>query len=238
MALHDRKSLMKLCDISTQYISVNVKRGKLIPIDVKGREYFSDQETVNAQFIAKRRKKLQEKGKIEQISTNLEQKPTEVVQKSTKMDQENVQYKLDLDENDAPVIPEKKPEPNGQLNFFENTLDRQKKELEVEKLKETVQLEKLKKEKQMGLVIPTDMVITLFVNTFKVLTNKFYVAAEDIASNTVAQFGGGREEMILVRQRIMEAINKANQEGTDQSLSMIDKIVLEYSEKRMKGQRV
>lgn len=235
MALHTRESLMKLTGVTRSYIKTYINRKKLVPKTVDGVEYFDDLDKVNADFIRKR-----VNGKS--IPSNSKPKPKQREQSKPEVkvvefeDDDEIVLVPDPEFDDQPYMDQGHPEVQMEMRIM-NKLDVKKKNLEVKKLEEETEIKRLQKEKQMGLVIPTDVVIQLFSTTFKAMTNKFYVAADDILNIAVARLGGSREDTIQMRGDLMEAINTAVKEGQAESLSKIDSIVKEYSDKRGKGER-
>ena len=136
MALHDRKSLQKLCDISTQYISVYLKREQLVSVRIKDKEYFNDQESLNAEFIRNRIKNEPENYQnVPEIIKNVPEINQNVTKsngngRNSSKNIKNNSIKSDIfNKNDNPVIHDNPENSNGQLDIFSDTIDKTKKEL-------------------------------------------------------------------------------------------------------------
>ena len=223
MAKHTRKEFQELTGVSSQTISVYVKRGKLTPIWIGEKMYLDDKDSKNLEFINKR---IDEYGKTKKQNKvkfpAIRELPKEPIKK----------YNSPIFANGIKV-PEKS---QMKLPFDQMTVENQKKHLEVKKLKEEIEIKRIQKEKQQGLVIPTDVVINLFSNTFKSFINEFYAAAEDLGNITVYGLGGKREDVVKFRSSLIKSINKASEKSTKNALKSIDGIVNEYSEKRGRGE--
>lgn len=226
MAKYTRKEIQELTDATSQTISVYVKRESLTPIWIGEKMYFDDKDPKNAKFIRNRLNKKKKEVVVSKNNENILPEIKELPKKETK------KYKAAVFENGIQVPTEKQKK----IPFEQMDVLQQKEVLQVEKLQEEIAIKKIQKEKQQGLVIPTDIVINLFSTTFKSFINEFYAAAEDLGNTTVYSLGGKREDVVKFRARLIESINKSSEKGTNAALKNIDGIVEEYSEKRGKGE--
>jgi len=231
MAKHTRKEFQELTGVSSQTISVYISRKKLTPIWIGKKIYLDDKDPKNVAFINSRIDEYGKSRKQAQIIKD-EAKANTVFPEIKELSQKPKRYKSPVFENGLSV-----PEVGQQkLAFDEMTIENQKKHLEVEKLKEEIEIKRIQKEKQQGLVIPTDVVINLFSTTFKSFINEFYAASEDLGNITVYGLGGKREDVVKFRDTLIKTINKASDKSTKAAMKSIDGIIDVYSEKRSRGE--
>lgn len=119
---------------------------------------------------------------------------------------------------------------------LESLTEREQK-AKVEKLEHQVQIERMKKEKMAGETIPTEIVRQLFSQHFKSVALKFHEEAAKLASITVKNLGGDREDIADFESRLEFSINEAIEESKELTMSSLSFVVSEYQEKRGKGER-
>lgn len=116
-------------------------------------------------------------------------------------------------------------------------MDREKKQIDLQKAKEDLQITILKKQKLMGEVIPVDMVIGVFTRHFKNVTDLYYNSADTLLTEISHRFGLSREETGVFRKRLVDLINEVTKESMEISKKEIDSIVDDFSQTRMVGKR-
>lgn len=233
MPIYTRKEFIKLYEISSQYLSVNTKRGFII---VQGK-FIDSENPYNKIWIEKQLEKLEDKKAIQNEEIEIAKpitKPIKKIKEVVIRDIEIPKLKKQFKDIEIPEITEVKINVE---NASRTDLDLIKKKLDIKKLNEEYELAKIKKEKQMGLVIPTDLVLGTFSRHFKGITDSFYQAADNICIEIVSSLGGDRKDLAKIRSRLVVIINEAVSESKLNSKKEIKSIVSEYAETRGKGER-
>ena len=116
-------------------------------------------------------------------------------------------------------------------------LDLQLKQLNIERQIEEIALSKIKKEKQMGIVIPTDLVKMLFSQHSKSISSSFKSATENLIIRLTTKYRLTREDAADIRHELIGDINTAVDASITETKKAIKVIVSEYSEIRGIGER-
>ena len=116
-------------------------------------------------------------------------------------------------------------------------LDKKKKELESQKLQQEVLKLEMDLAKKAGQVIPTELVKSLFAQTFKGFTVAFKHAVDNILIEISKRKKFSNEEMAEYRGRLVQKINEAVDKGVVDSQKNITNVVNEYTERRKQGER-
>lgn len=227
MALHLKSQFAVLCGLTYAEVSMNTKRGKII---LSG-DYIDDKIKQNAEFIEKWQVKRGLKvPKAAQILV-----PDEVV--------------LEVEPIKAPPIPNvQKPLaplprkiPNVQepeFHFSGNQLDKQIKEVDLERKMEELEIAKLKRQKMAGESMPTDLV----KNTISVYSRSVSRSFNNAADNLLVEFTVlaelTREQVSEMRTKLNTIVNTAVKNACDNAMDMVDNIVDEYKEVRGRGEKI
>jgi hypothetical protein len=128
-----------------------------------------------------------------------------------------------------------------QMQFAKETqkynVEIQKRELELKKTEQEVELNRLKIAKLSGEVIPTDLVKVVFGQHFKSVTTAFHQGADNFISTIAKRAGMDRKDMAVMRNELIEVVNKAVKDAINDSKDSIDHIVGEYQQKRGVGEK-
>ena len=111
-------------------------------------------------------------------------------------------------------------------------LDAEKKQKEIERLDQEMRLSRLQEEKLLGKLIPTDMVNNLFAQHFKSVTLTFKQAADLIAIEFGKKAKIARNDQAELRGQMVTIINRAIEDGINESKRTLAHIVHEYSQTR------
>jgi len=212
MPLYTRKQFCEAFGVSAQYISVNLKRGKLV---ARGK-YLDSDDAENKEWIEVRREQLEDQ------APSKETKPApDVPDKPTRKKKAKIEPP-DLDEDEKSVEDMKRTE-----------LDLHLKKIAVKKAQEDLELARIKKEKQLGLVIPTELVFGVFARHFKSVTDAFYQAADNILVELIPD----RSDLSTARSRLVDIVNDAVEKSKEVSKKEIQALVDEYSESKGRGEK-
>jgi hypothetical protein len=116
-------------------------------------------------------------------------------------------------------------------------LDKKRSELTNEQMQLKIDMERVKLEKQMGQVIPTELVKSVIAQHSKSITVAFQIAGNDLIANMAKRKGFSGEEVAELRAVLTNAINKAVADSVNESKKTLKNIVAEYSAKRGVGER-
>jgi len=216
MPIYSRKEFGKQCGVTAAYISVNIKRKKIV-LDKAGNVDTGNE--VN-QFFMETRVAVNE-GTAPKLKPG-NKKKTKAKPKSSK---------------ESPVIEMHEEDNIQSAGTNKYNLDVIAKELEIEKKTEEIELLKIRKEKAKGEVIPTDLVLSVFAQHFKSITNAFYQAADNLAVEMAKEAGKGREMVIKIRGKLVKEVNSAVETSQKESKKELKHIVSEYSMTRGVGEK-
>ena len=214
MAFHTKKQFCVLCGIKTRELSTYVKREKVI---IGANDLIDDTVPENKIFLEK---------KIENKNPDSKNEPAQPVVNNSELaplppiDISNLPFDFD---------PEK-PYTGKELEAILKALD-------IQKRKEEVDILRIKKEKQMGVVIPTALVKDIFAQQFKSVTAAFHNGADNYLMELSKLKGLNREEMAVMRGKLVEIINKSVDDAVNESKKLIKIIVAEHSDKRDVGEK-
>ena len=211
MALHERTEFAKLCGVDKSYITVYIGRKKLT---LTGK-LIDDSLPDNAFFL---QKQLDKNGG--KTTKDLPTKPPKQLSKEVAAEAQEEKEKGVSKESSA---------------MYGLTID--KKQLEVKKLESDIETARMKREKMAGVLIPTDLVMTIFASHFKSVTISFHQAADNFLSNIAKQNDLDREQVAKIRGELSEVINDAVKDAISASKKDIKKIVAEYSQSKGKGEK-
>lgn len=212
MAFHTKKQFCVLCVIESRELSVYKKRGKVVLVN----DLIDDTNPINQEFIFKRQEQFAKK---DLVASNVpELKVVTLPSPQTKIKKQVSVLHLET-----------------QLSWKE--LDSAKKALDIEKITEEIEILKVKKDKLHGAVIPTEIVKMIFAQQFKTVTAAFHNGADNYLVELAKLKDLDREEMAIIRGKLIEIINKAINDSVDESKKMIKNIVSEYSERKDVGEK-
>ena len=220
MPIYSLKEFKQRFNVSTQYISVNKKRGKLI---VQGK-FINSEVPENKAWLEEWHYKNSDQQQPEQ--------PPEQIPKSSRNKKE---IELPEIKRKAPKeidIPEASNGPVGVGQMSRHELDTELKKMALKKAQEDYELAVIKKEKLLGLVIPTELVFGVFSRHFKSVTDSYYQALD----NALVELIPGRKDLSEARARLVDIINGAVDDAKQNSKKEIDALLSEYSESRGKGE--
>jgi hypothetical protein len=220
MAYHIKARFADLCGIEKNKLAVYIKRGKVI---CSG-DLIDDSLAINQEFIEKW-----------QVKTGLREQEITV-----KEPIEQLQIKPKAPNVQPPIYPKQKI-PNVQepeFHFSGNQLDKQIKEVDLERKMEELEIAKLKRQKMAGESMPTDLV----KNTISVYSRSVSRAFNNAADNLLVEFTVAaelsREQVSEMRRKLNLIVNDAVKNACDNAMDMVDNIVDEYKEVRGRGEKI
>lgn len=208
MALFSKKDFSLLCGLKTKDLAVYIKRGKVI---LSG-DYIDDSLDANRSFVLKRKSS----GKNQEVKPEEPNISTPNYSSLTK-----VKSKISTEDGKGLYA-----------------LEKEKKALDIEKTTEEIALLQIKKEKQQGIVIPTDLVKIVFTQHSKSIVSSFHSAADTFLMQIAKKKGINRNEMAEFREELTNIINVAVEDSIKESKKQIKNIISEYSEKKGVGEKL
>jgi len=221
MPLYQKKEYQELCQVSRPYLAQYIKRGKVI---LREDNLIDTSNPINQEFMDNR----VNKPKAPPVK---ETKP-----KKVKPQKKAVAPAPPERETREPVSKFAKSEDEAQGAVDKYNLDRQLKELEIEKKLQEIEKTKIQVQKLKGDVIPTDLVNMVFAQHFTSVTNAFYNAADNYIAIITARLNGKKDDIAFIRGELIKTINQAVKDGIVESKQSMGNIAREYSDKRGKGE--
>lgn len=105
------------------------------------------------------------------------------------------------------------------------------------KLEHQAEIERMKRDKMAGETIPTEIVKRLFAQHFKSVALTFNREAQKVASVTIKNLGGDREDIAEFENQLEWHINEAIREAKEISVVALEGEIEAYVQKRGKGER-
>jgi len=211
MPIYTRKEFIEICGCSQATLSMNIKRNKVVLEDDKR---IDSSLPMNNDFMRKQIDKLKDS-----VITKEQPNPKEKIQKK------------------GP--PSKLPEPVGRSaeETSKYNLERQARELDIEKKEQEVKLNELKIAKLQGDVIPTDLVSVVFAQHFKSVTTAFHQGTDNFLVVIGKEVGLSRDDIAKYRGELIKIVNQAVKDGVKESKESVKNIVEEYSQRRGVGEK-
>lgn len=222
MALYSKQEFASRCGVATNYLSVQIKRGKVV---LSG-ELVDDSNEINAAFLQKRTAKA----KI------LTSKP----QVEVKIPSNDLIYFEDSHQK-TPKVPKKESKlpmevDSSRENLSYASLDREKKLADLLKVEADTTHRKLQIEKLQGASIPTELVKAIISTLSKSLISSFKDGADNFLIEISKRKNLNGEELASLRGALVLIINNASSKAIDESKKRLKNIVNEYSDKREVGE--
>lgn len=209
MALNKKIEFGRKCGVSTAYVAVSIKRGKIV---VTKDGMVDDTNTTNIQFMkhcALRPKKTE----MEPVELSESPEKTENPQKARISEKKSEAGTKEKDKYDERY-----------------DLENEKKRMEIEKLQREARLAEVQHLKLMGKMLPTDPVRTLYIQAIKAYTVAFKQAAEKIVMEFAAMNKMNRNDLAQMKGELISAINHAAEEGHAETKKSVNAIIREYSQ--------
>jgi predicted transcriptional regulator len=210
MSKHSRADLCTLLGITQAYISVNIKRGKLILND-DGE--IDDSKRENADFIKKRLGTVTNSETNEEVKEQINIPAANIQRPDSRSANNNTQYSSKYD------------------------LETTKKSLEIEKLKVDTRIQELKEEKIRAEVIPIVIVKNIFIQHSQNTITEFKNAVDNVLTVIAKQKSLNGNEVAEIRGQLVQIINIAVDKAVNTSKKNINNIVKEFSNKKDVGER-
>lgn len=208
MALLSKKEFAELIGQPTNYLSVYIKRGKII---IGENELIDTTNEKNNAFI------LKQGGK----KTNREKENAviETVEAETVFEKPKIKPRVNL--------------PNQQTETeteFQNiaALDKKKLELDVKKKQADLEAVLIKNAKAKGEVIPFELMKPLIAQNNQSLTTAFKNAADEVLAAMAKKKNFSNTEVAELNGVLVQAINTAIKKATDQSIKSLEILINDY----------
>lgn len=231
MALYSSAEFARKCGISDAYLTMMKKRGKVV---LNEQKMVDDTNPLNQIFLENQKelavkRALKVKKSEESVDVLLEE-------------QESKPEVVDLRKKPKNGNGKKKEVKNGsasahlaQETLEKLSLDRKKREIEIEKMQRETHLLSLQQDKLAGKLIPTDMVKGLFAQHFKSVVMTFKQGIDQIVTEFSKKSKLNRNETAELKGQMIRIINKSVEEAIHVSKKDLSNIVSEYSQiKRLK----
>lgn len=210
MALNKKIEFGRKCGVSTAYVAVSIKRGKIV---VTKDGMVDDTNTTNIQFMkncALRTKKI-----LEIVHQPQSPEPEKGIKAQ----------KAQITEKKSNTPPKEKDKYDERYD-----LENEKKRMEIEKLQREARLAEVQHLKLMGKMLPTEPVRTLYIQAIKAYTVAFKQAAEKIVMEFAAINKMNRNDLAQMKGELISAINHAAEEGHVETKKSVNAIIREYSQ--------
>lgn len=120
----------------------------------------------------------------------------------------------------------------------QHELDQRKKQLEIDKLAKENAVLGINLDKRSGLLIPTDLVKTLFAQHSKAIIASFHQGVDNLLVEISSRAKFSREEMAALRGKVKEIINDSVDRSVEETQKSLTNMVSEHSDKRNNWERV
>lgn len=242
MSSKTKKEFAEICGIKTKDLSVYIMRSKVI---VGSDGLIDDKNEHNIAFMANRGRKPK-KAVVPRVKRVLKKKPASkpktksIVKPVAKAVTKPVQKEKPIKQQkeDKPIVePNPEPEINPDLaaEILERAeLDKAKLKADLHKKLLDADIAKINKEKLQGLLIPTDLVISVVKLQADSLKVAYHMAAEHLILIIGQRKKLNSKDIADIRRDLTGTINKAVDVGASESHKGIKKIVKEYSTKQSK----
>ncbi len=227
MALLTKKDVAEKCCKPTNWLSVYIKRGKLVELKKGANKGMIDtSDPTNASFL-------------EMYSVNVEafSAPKAVNKRKTQAEPSN-----DDDFDDEPVSSgdddgEQYVTVGGRKILKKHVSDQLYKHFQAEKTEKEAELNALKIQKLKGIVIPSAFISPLFLQHNQYIVQEQKNADDEMISMLSHRYDISAADVAYVRGEWVKRRNAAVQKATDMSVKGVENIVNEFSESRGRGER-
>lgn len=224
MAKLSRSELAKQTGKTLAYIKMYENRGKLIfEKDVNGKEsIFDTNAPVNKEIYAKWTSEFLEKFKNGSQEVEKKLPDAKITRKILTKDKNKNNEIL-------PSVP----------TAIEVTraLDQQRKTIEIQKAQFELEILRQKQEKQLGLVIPVELVMPVFAQHTKNILNEYRNTNERFITTIAAKYKLNNSDIAELKMWTNREINMAGDRALEETKNNISSIQDNYSQKRGKGER-
>ena len=212
MAEYKKGEFARLCGVEPSAISNAIKRKK---INENAAHKIDSTDPVNAYFLQS--KLIEQKSKL---TTVAEEDSGE-----------------DAQEMDASVEFNSMLKGGGDLVKDVIGLEREKKQLDIKKIKEEIGILAVKNEKLRGEVVPTDAVKMILVQHTKSIVSEFIAATDNVIMKIAKLKGLNIEEQAELRGFLVDQVNNASSEAITTTKKSLKNIVNEYATKKGVGEK-
>lgn len=234
MALYSLAEFAEICGVSTGYLTMNKKRGKLVYSEHGG---IDDTNLINQAFLQKRLADKEKREAEAPIESEITPTPDEQAPIIDEVESEvtipapikRQALKKLLPRPSKAQAPARPPDPVLHRKF---ALENEKTEAQLAKLRREESILASKQAKTAGKLIPTDLVIATFQQTFKSFVDAFKNGTDNILTEVAKKARLNRNDVAELRGTIVKTINRSVDEGIEQSLKTVKNIVAEYSQLR------
>ena len=223
MAKKTKKQFADICEIKTKDLSVYIMRHKVL---VGNDGLIDDKNEHNLAFIANRGRKTKKKTIVKpKVSSKLKTK-TKQSQKNKAVETKEKTLEIKFQEPQNPIL---------ESEIYERAeLDKAKLKADLKKKLLDSDIAKINKEKLQGLLIPTDLVMSVIKLQSDSLKVAYHAAAENLILIIGQRKKLNNKDIADIRRDLTGTINQAVDVGVSESHKGIKKIVKEYSMKQLK----
>ena len=223
MAKKTKKQFADICEIKTKDLSVYIMRHKVL---VGNDGLIDDKNEHNLAFIANRGRKTKKKTIVKpKVSSKLKTK-TKQSQKNKAVEPKEKTLEIKFQEPQNPIL---------ESEIYERAeLDKAKLKADLKKKLLDSDIAKINKEKLQGLLIPTDLVMSVIKLQSDSLKVAYHAAAENLILIIGQRKKLNNKDIADIRRDLTGTINQAVDVGVSESHKGIKKIVKEYSMKQLK----
>lgn len=220
MALYTKKQLAALIGKKTSYITQYIKRGKL---DLTESEHIDSENQKTINFLLERKdliKNPTKKQPTKEKNTDFNENLADLENKTEFSDEEILSFGI-----------EDTPDNGG------NSLSQIHLAWKIKLLKKQEELASINVEIKKGKLIPIDMVMLLFSNHFKSVTNQFHQGADQVATIFAKKHKLEQEDLVEIKKQIIDIANKSVDRAQQESISQIENLIDEFSQKLQRGEK-
>lgn len=229
MALYKKKEFAQRCGLTGGNLSNYITRGHVL---LSG-DYIDDEIEKNQFFYKKWKEKIEGRQmEVEQLTERVREKSDEIEHEEIEVPKiPNVQKAIDPRTRPPKIVP-----PKGEKDSSYFDLDKERKMLDIQKLKLDVEKAQMALLKAHGQVIPTDLIKNLIAVHSKSITVSFKNACESLIIEFSKKKGLDRNEVAEIRKELIAVINQAVTDSIAISKKDLKNIVQEYSIKKGVGE--
>ncbi len=224
MAIYTKKEFAELCKQGTNYLSVQIKRGKLI-LSADGKIDTAD--SINKSYLEKIYGRMdfvpdpkKEAVRLSSIKTEKPEPPS---------DEEG--------ESDEEVAIDSLLNSENRSNLSYPELERIYKYLQGKKIEKDIEKNQLDIEKKKGVVVPSELIKPVFLQHNQFILTEFKNTADEIIRRIAKKKDLNVNEMAEIRGEMVQCINEAVNKAIAASTKNIVNIITDFSDKRGVGER-
>lgn len=219
MAVYTKKEFAELCKQQTNYLSVQISRGK-VKLNDAGKIDTED---------------LHNKAYLEKIFGRMDFVPKAAVPKPAKKAPELQGEDFEGDDEEDMSMNELLNDPNRK-NLAYPELERIYKYLQGRKIEKEMEVKQIEIEKKKGVVVPSELIKPVFLQHNQFIVTEFKNATDEIIRMIAKKKNLSVNEVAEIRGALTDTINESINKATISSQKNVTNLINDFSDKRGVGQ--